>query len=95
MPDEVAVAVYRIAQEALNNAARHSEANSVCISFTADENTYQLVVSDDGCGMPSGRIPKRGLGLITMRERAETLGGVFETDCRVGEGCKIRVAWPR
>ena len=95
VPDEVAVAVYRIAQEALNNAARHSEANSVCISFTADENTCQLVVSDDGCGMPSGRMPKRGLGLITMRERAETLGGVFETDCRVGEGCKIRVAWPR
>jgi len=95
VPDDVAVAVYRIAQEALNNTARHSKANSASISFAADENSYRLVVSDDGCGLPSGRMPNRGLGLITMRERAETLGGQFKTECRAGKGCTILVTWPR
>jgi signal transduction histidine kinase len=95
VPDDVAVAVYRIAQEALNNTARHAKANSASISFTADESAFRLAVSDDGCGLPSSRMPKRGLGLITMRERAETLGGAFEIESHADWGSKIRVTWPR
>lgn len=95
VPADIAVAAYRIAQEALSNTARHAAATSILVSFAADEKTYRLVISDDGCGLSRGRMPARGLGLITMRERAETLGGTFETDCRVGKGCTIRVTWPR
>lgn len=94
VPDDVAVAVYRIAQEALNNTARHAKANSVSISFTSDESAFRLAISDDGCGLPSGRMPQRGLGLITMRERAETLGGAFELESREDWGVRIRVTWP-
>ena len=95
VPDDIAVAAYRITQEALNNIVRHAGASAASISFTADEKYYRLVIGDDGCGLPPGRMPARGLGLITMRERAETLGGEFVTDCHAGEGCTIRVMWPR
>jgi len=95
VPDDVAVAVYRITQEALSNTARHAKANSVSISFSSDESAFRLAIGDDGCGLPSGRIPQRGLGLITMRERAETLGGAFEIESREDWGVKICVTWPR
>ena len=95
VPDDIAVAAYRITQEALNNTARHAEASAASVSFLADDKCFRLVVSDNGCGLPPGRMPARGLGLITMRERAETLGGEFVTDCHAGKGCRIRVTWPR
>jgi signal transduction histidine kinase len=49
---------------------------------------------DDGIGLPDGKPARRGLGLITIRERTETLGGTYKLDCCAGEGCKIIVKWP-
>ena len=94
IPRELAVTAYRIAQEALNNVARHSGATHASISITHDAEGVSLVVSDNGCGMPEDATQRRGLGLITMRERAERLGGKFETHCPHNEGCTIRIRWP-
>lgn len=92
--DRVAIAVYRIAQEALNNVLRHADANHARLGFAIDDDAVSLVVADDGRGLPVGRPLRKGLGLITMRERAESLGGSFEIETRVGEGCTIRARWP-
>jgi signal transduction histidine kinase len=94
IPDELAVTIYRIAQEALNNVAQHSDADSVSINVKAGNSGVSLEVIDDGIGLPSGYPPRRGLGLITIRERTETLGGTYKLDCCKGEGCKITVKWP-
>jgi signal transduction histidine kinase len=94
IPDELAVTIYRIAQEALNNVAQHSEANSVSIHVKADDSGVSLEVIDDGIGLEGSDPPRRGLGLITIRERTETLGGTYKLDCCWGEGCRIVVKWP-
>jgi signal transduction histidine kinase len=94
LPGELAITAYRIAQEALHNVARHSKATCALISITQDAEGVSFLVSDNGCGLPENSTHRRGLGLITMRERAERLGAKFETDCPVGEGCTIRIRWP-
>jgi signal transduction histidine kinase len=94
IPDELAVTIYRIAQEALNNVAQHSGANSVSMRVQADNSGVSLEVIDDGVGIPDGKPARRGLGLVTIRERTETLGGTYKLDCCEGEGCKILVTWP-
>jgi two-component system NarL family sensor kinase len=92
--DRLAIAVYRIAQEALNNVLRHADAGHSSLVFTMNEESVTLIVTDDGRGLPHGQALRTGLGLFTMRERAESLGGSFEIETRAGEGCRIRARWP-
>ena len=75
LPAAVEVAVYRIAQEALTNVVRHAQARHCTVRLTLDEPSGWLALSiqDDGCGLSSSR--GVGVGLISMRERAEELGG--------------------
>jgi len=75
LPAAVEVAVYRIAQEALTDVARHAHARTchVCLSLDRDSSLLELEITDDGVGMPEGR--RAGVGLSSMRERAEELGG--------------------
>ncbi len=94
IPGELAVTIYRIAQEALNNVARHSKATRASISLLHNSEGVSLTVSDNGCGLAGGGTHRNGLGLITMRERAERLGGTYETDCPANTGCTIRIRWP-
>src|SRR5713226_8612269 len=77
LPAAVEVAVYRIAQEALTNVVRHAHARRCDIRLTLDETAGRLSLSiqDDGCGLPPVR--NVGVGLISMRERAEELGGTW------------------
>ena len=74
LPAAVEVAAYRIASEALTNAVRHAGARRCDITLTADE-ALTVEVTDDGRGLPDDPIP--GIGLSSMRERAEELGGSF------------------
>jgi signal transduction histidine kinase len=73
----VEVALYRITQEALTNVVRHAYATHCYIHLTLQEqsNLLRLDIQDDGCGLPAER--KVGVGLVSMRERAEELGGTF------------------
>lgn len=89
-PDpEVALALYRVAQEALTNIRRHAGARSATVRLGRDHVGWRLSIEDDGAGM-SGR--GQGLGLRTMRERVEALGGNLELAAAAGRGTRVS-AW--
>ena len=89
-----ALALYRIAQEALGNAAKHAAPTRVNVRLVRIGGDVVLTVADDGHGYEPGRGADGGLGLVNMRERARQLGGTFELDSRVGRGTTVRVAVP-
>ena len=90
----VEVAVYRIAQEALTNVVRHAHARHCDIQLALDERMRHLTleVQDDGGGMPAA--PKQGVGLLSMRERAEELGGTWTMQQRPTGGTCVSVTLP-
>jgi signal transduction histidine kinase len=92
----VEVELYRIVQEALNNALRHAKADTVEVELDAREGVITIIVRDDGVGFdPSARaIRERRLGLTSMRERAERLGGTFRVESSPGAGTTVSVEVP-
>jgi signal transduction histidine kinase len=83
LPAAVEVAAYRIATEALTNAARHSGAQHTSVSFTLDDAKLRLEVADDGVGLPARRDSRgTGIGLAAMAERAAELGGACSAAAR-------------
>jgi len=88
----VATHVYRIMQEALNNVARHSAATQAWVRLGVAGSVLELDIEDHGAGMPSA--PGRGLGLVTMRERAALLGGTIEFARPREGGTLVRVRVP-
>jgi signal transduction histidine kinase len=99
MCPEVKTVIFRVMQEALNNIAKHSNANLVSLSLRKKEGRIELTVQDNGMGfelqeiLPQER-SRRGLGLTSMRERAELSGGPFGMESTIGQGTTIRVSWP-
>jgi PAS domain S-box-containing protein len=92
---EVEEALYRIAQEALNNALKHAGADSVTVRIEAEAGELRLAVKDDGRGFePGDARDQGGLGLVTMRQRAERLHGTFEICSTLGQGTTVRVRLP-
>jgi signal transduction histidine kinase len=95
---EQGLVVYRIAQEALANAVRHSKADRVRIAMheSSDRSEVVLEVEDDGVGFDLEKPvePGAGLGLIGMEERAQIAGGRLEFETRPGAGTKVRVWIP-
>jgi len=93
MPPDVQVALYRIAQEALNNMVKHARASQASMGLNCQPGRVELVVSDDGSGFDPENVSPEHLGLGIMRERAEVSGARIEIDSQVGHGTKIAVAW--
>ncbi len=90
-----ALCLYRIAQEALGNAAKYSAANKVEVRLSRSDGRVCLAVSDDGVGCAPDQIAKSGgLGVINMRERVLQLDGTFEFDSEPGRGTRVRVTVP-
>jgi len=90
-----ALCLYRIAQEALGNAAKYSEANKVTVRLTRSSDRVCLSVSDDGIGCAPDQVGQSGgLGLINMRERVIQLNGKFEFESTPGRGTTVRVVVP-
>ena len=90
-----ALCIYRIAQEALGNAAKHSEAKKVEVRLTRSDGRVWLSVSDDGVGCTPTQVGKSGgLGLINMRERVLQLNGTFEFESEPGRGTTVKVTVP-
>jgi signal transduction histidine kinase len=88
-----ATVVYRVAQEALHNALRHSGAAVVCVSLSARRRRVVLEVTDRGLGFTPGAAPG-GLGLASMRERAASAGGTLTVRSAPGEGTLVRLELP-
>jgi signal transduction histidine kinase len=84
-------AVVRIAGEAVTNAARHSGARNVRLDLDRVDGAVRLRVVDHGCGFDSTTHDGQGFGLISMRERAEALGGRFRIRSRQGLGTRVEV----
>ncbi len=94
VPDPLKAVIYRILQEAMNNIAKHSKANLVSISLTTKKDgRIELVIEDNGTGFDMESV-KKGLGLGSMRERAELSGGSFDIESVQGKGTVIRASWP-
>lgn len=87
--------LFRIAQEALANCAKHAEARSVSIELIQDAPHWAMTIADDGVGFDPQRLGEtgraHGLGLLTMRERAEFIGGKLHIDSYPGQGTRVTV----
>ena len=99
IPEELKTAIFRIAQEALNNAAKYSRAAQVRLALEENAGRIELEVRDDGQGFDPRSTPaadgsRKGLGLISMRERAELSGGSFSVESAAGAGTAVRASWP-
>ncbi|MBN1850195.1 MAG: response regulator [Deltaproteobacteria bacterium] len=99
VPESLKIIILRIIQEALNNAAKHSEADTIHLSLEKDGGFLTLLVKDNGKGFHPERLQTRnnlsgGMGLQGMRERAELYGGIFQIDTAEGKGCALKAKWP-
>lgn len=92
LPAAVEVAAYRIVQEALANATRHARAHAVQVALTLSSEGLVVTVSDDGTGVVAARLD--GVGLGSMRERAEEIGGRFAIVAHPGRGTTITATLP-
>ncbi len=90
LPDDVALVVYRVAQEALSNVARHSGAGNVEVSLSRRGDGVELIVADDGAGFAFA-VAEGGLGLPGMRERALLIGADLSIESRPGDGTTVRL----
>jgi signal transduction histidine kinase len=92
IPDEYRICIYRLVQEALNNAARHSSAKNARV--TVDQTADKILVSvfDDGRGFDPQRV--RGLGILGMEERVRRLGGILNIDSKPGRGTTLKAEFP-
>jgi signal transduction histidine kinase len=92
LPAAVEVAIYRIVLEALTNVVRHSQAKTCELRMTLDGSQVYLEVEDDGVGIPPLRLNR--VGLNSMRERAQELGGEIWIDFQPGHGTNVRARLP-
>ena len=99
LPSDIRTACFRIAQEALANAARHARASEVRLQLKLAGNDLELTVSDNGAGFDLERLRspderRNHVGLVTMAERASLLGGSLDIDTAPGRGTRVRASLP-
>jgi signal transduction histidine kinase len=94
LPDETETHLFRIAQEALTNVARHAGAKHVTLTLQPNGDTIRLTIQDDGRGLSETPSPQRGLGLIGIRARARSAGGDASIRSAPGQGVLIEVQVP-
>jgi len=101
LPEHVEIALYRIAQECLQNIAKHANASSATVRFDVRDGAALLEVSDDGIGFDTSTVTAgadpdgRGYGLQSMVERAELVGGSLRVRSQPGAGTTVTVTVPR
>jgi signal transduction histidine kinase len=99
LPNNVETAIFRIIQEAVTNIIRHANAESACISLEFEEASVRVHIEDDGGGFDideamSATRGGRGLGLLSMKERAELLSGILKIKSQPGQGAQIDLEIP-
>jgi signal transduction histidine kinase len=94
LPRDVHNMLYRLAQEAMNNVARHAGATDIEVRLRCQPDRVTLSVSDDGRGFDPAQTPSgQHLGLEIMRERAEEIGAALEISSQPGRGTQVIVTW--
>ncbi len=94
IPHEVTLCIFRIAQEALQNVVKHSAASRVTMRLSADDRALTLTLADDGVGFDANEAKHRGLGLVSMSERVEFIGGTLTIKSRRRAGTRIEIVVP-
>jgi signal transduction histidine kinase len=95
IPSDAGLCLYRVVQESLKNIASHSGAKSAIVTLASDSETIELSVADQGVGFdPTPQSLRRGVGLITIRERVRLLRGSFEIKSQPGIGTVLKVRIP-
>jgi len=89
LPKELEQAFFRVTQEALANIARHSQATSIEVDLACEPGEVMLTIADNGVGFNLATAEGRGVGLNSMRERIETLGGDFYIESKLGDGSRL------
>ncbi len=92
VPDSLKTPIFRICQEAMNNIAKHSKASLVSLCLQQQNGRMELSVQDNGQGFDLETV-KKGMGLSTMKERAQLSGGSFDLETAKGKGTIIRASW--
>jgi len=95
LPPAVKIAFYRIAQEALNNIAKHSDATTASVVLDYQPQCLQLFIADNGKGFEVENIRAQSLGVGIMRERAREINARLEINSQVNQGTWIAVSWER
>jgi signal transduction histidine kinase len=90
---EVQIAVYRIAQESLNNVFKYARATQVDVNLSISETTVRFETCDNGIGFDMTTVKPTSLGMRIMRERAETIGAKFQVTSQPGTGTCVEVIW--
>ncbi len=93
LPAEVKIALYRIAQEALNNVAKHSKAQNAQVTLLQTDQQVELAVKDDGCGFDPTSNRAKHLGLRIMAERGESIGANLTIETQKESGSLVKVQW--
>jgi two-component system sensor histidine kinase UhpB len=98
LPGDIETALYRVAQEALSNAVRHSSATKILVRLTIRSGYASLAIIDNGVGFDPGDAlhgdVRGGLGLASIRERIELVRGTVNVESSVGRGTRLYVVVP-
>ncbi len=99
IPVPLKIAIFRIAQEAMNNIGKHAKADLVHLGLQKVNGTVELTIQDNGEGFDQVRLSsmessEKGMGLSSMKERTEFLGGSFSIKSFIGKGTVIKASWP-
>ncbi len=94
LAEDLTLCLYRVVQEALQNAHKHSDASEVSVDLIGTPGGLELTIADDGVGFDPGAALGSGLGLISMRERVEAVGGTFSIDANPADGTRLHVSIP-
>ncbi|UCD42453.1 MAG: HAMP domain-containing protein [Chloroflexota bacterium] len=90
---EVKIVFYRVAQEALNNIAKHSGARQVELHLGCQPDHMKLIIKDDGLGFDADTITPDHMGIAIMRERANSIGASLKIESQLGQGTTVELDW--
>ena len=94
LPEDVTLCLYRVVQEALQNALKHSGAREIIVHLRGDIAALTVSVIDDGAGFDVSAKFGRGLGLVSMKERLEAIGGTLRIRSAPGQGTRLKIRVP-
>ena len=94
LPADLTLCLFRIVQEALQNAVKHSRARAVSMHLIGRPTQVGLTIVDDGIGFDVDAAWGDGIGLISMRERVDAIGGTFEIRSEAGAGTRLEIGVP-